>query len=166
MNRPDCEEWKDIRGYEGHYKVSNLGRVKSLAREDSIGRNLKERILKFSLDSEGYPYIILCKNGRVQGFNIHRLVAKAFIPNTENKPEINHKNGIKTDIKVENFEWCFRRENIAHAMTTGLTKTKLTESDVLQIKESNLSRKELAKIFLVSQTHVSDIRNNKRWKHL
>ena len=84
----DDEEWRDVVGYEGFYQVSNKGRVKSLHFKN-------EKILTATLNNVGYLLVTLCKNGTHKNVSIHSLVAKAFIPNPENKPEVNHKDGIK-----------------------------------------------------------------------
>lgn len=93
------EIWKDILGCEGLYQVSNFGRVKSF----KFG---KERILKPGTNKYGYLIVILCKNGKVKHFYVHRLVAEAFIPNPHNYPCVNHKDECKTNNNVNNLEWC------------------------------------------------------------
>ena len=98
------EIWKDITGYEGLYQVSNLGRVKSL-------KNDKEKILKPVISSKGYLFVNLCKQGKQKPTNIHRIVAKAFIPNPNNLPIINHKDEDKTNNCVNNLEWCTYQYN-------------------------------------------------------
>lgn len=97
------EQWKDIKGYEGLYQVSNLGRVKSFY-------NGKEQIMK-GAKRRGYPSVKLTKDKKEKWWTIHRLVAEAFIPNPDNLPMINHKNEIKTDNRVENLEWCTAKYN-------------------------------------------------------
>ena len=111
------EIWVDIEGYEGIYQVSNLGRVKSLER--SVRNNInggerivKERILKLWSDKGGYLLITLCDKNRVKHKErVHRLVAKAFIPNPDNLPQVNHKDECKTNNCVYNLEWCTNEYN-------------------------------------------------------
>ena len=92
------EQWRPIRGYEGLYVVSNLGRVRSIG-------YVEDRILKQCLN-KGYFIVTLSKCKKHTHFSVHRLVAEAFIPNPNNLPMINHRNEIKTDNRVENLEWC------------------------------------------------------------
>ena len=95
------EEWKPILGYEGYYEVSNLGRVRSLDRVVHNSRYgdmiIKSRFLKFGYNKKGYLGVHLCKGGTNNTLRVNRLVAMAFLPNPENKREVNHKNGIKDD---------------------------------------------------------------------
>lgn len=109
------EVWKDITGYEGLYQVSNLGRVKSLAREVFTGvymRQIPETIKISQKHSSGnYRSIVLSKEGKKTPRLIHRLVAEAFIPNPNNKPEIDHKDGDPTNNNSNNLRWATRKEN-------------------------------------------------------
>ena len=105
------EIWKDIKGYEGIYQVSNMGRVKSLDRLDNKGRRTHGRLLKVKHDGGGYCQVALSKNGSQKYCKIHRLVALHFIPNIENKPQINHKDENKENNAVDNLEWATSKEN-------------------------------------------------------
>ena len=121
------EIWKDIKGYEGLYQVSNLGRVKSLKREIKNQYNkyiIKEKIITSFDNGKGYLRLYLYKNGISKNYYIHRLVAEAFIPNPNNYMEINHKSGIKTENFVNNLEWCNRKQNMEHAYKNKLKINK------------------------------------------
>lgn len=114
------EEWRDIKGYEGMYQVSNLGQVKSLERwthfkNGKKPRLEKERILKLVTHHKGYFKAQLRKNDKMKAYFVHRLVAEAFIPNPEGKSQVNHKDGIKTNNKTTNLEWVTQSENLKHS---------------------------------------------------
>lgn len=116
------EIWKDITGYEGHYQVSNFGRIKSVARKIKYGEthapaNKPEMILKPKQKNSGYLFVSLCKNNNIKYSHIHRLVASAFIPNPENKPLVNHIDGNKQNNSIGNLEWVTPIENIMHYQT-------------------------------------------------
>ena len=102
------EEWKDIKGYEGLYQVSNLGTVKSKT----------GRIRKTTFTNSGYELVVLYNNCKSKGFTIHRLVAESFIPNPENKPQVNHIDEDKTNNMVSNLEWVTAKENVNHGTRT------------------------------------------------
>ena len=113
------EEWRDMLSYEGLYKISNYGRLKSLARQskntDKV-RFLKEKLLNVYESNQGYIKANLYNKNKVKRTeSIHRLIGIAFISNPENKKEINHKNGIRNDNRIENLEWCTRVENVIHS---------------------------------------------------
>ena len=108
------EIWKDINGYEGVYQVSNLGRVRSLDRfVNSVNgkRKVKGQIMNFTTRS-GYNVLILRKYNIKKSKQVHRLVAEAFIQNTNNKPFVNHKDFNRKNNNVENLEWVTQKENV------------------------------------------------------
>ena len=119
------EIWKDVIGFEGIYQVSSSGRVRSSYRRGSSKRYYISNefvLLKNIIHDNGYYFVTLRKNGVVQQCSVHRLVAETFIPNLYGYTDVNHKNGIKTDNRIENLEWCTRQQNICHAFKMGLNK--------------------------------------------
>lgn len=124
------EIWKDIEGYEGLYQVSNLGRIKSLGRTiEKIGpkgkvfyRTYPQKNLVCKKDTKGYYRTNLALNGINKTVKVHRIVAQAFIPNPENKSQVNHIDGNKENNNVSNLEWCNNQENQDHSWKTGLRK--------------------------------------------
>jgi len=168
------EIWKDIEGYDGSYKVSLYGVVKS---NNKFKDKTKFKILKSGLDKDGYLTIVLYKNKEKKNLKIHRLVAKAFIPNPENKPQVNHINGIKTDNRVENLEWCTPSENLTHAHTSGLKISvkgdkcggaKITEEQALEIRAIglNMSWSKISEIYGIGRSQIQSIRKRRKWKHI
>ncbi len=121
------EIWKPIPNYEGSYEVSNKGRIRSLN---------KGIILKPYVQNNGYYVIRLHKNGVCVGKTVHRIVASTFIDNPLSLPEVNHKDGIKTNNDVQNLEWCTREQNVAHALTLGTYgKRRWTEEQRREVAE-------------------------------
>ena len=114
------EEWKDIKGYEGIYQISNKGRVKSL----NYNRTGKEKIREGTVDNTGYKIISLSKNGKEKKYSIHRLVAQAFLPNPDNLPVVNHKDENKLNNNVENLEWCTHKYNCNYGTRNERTSKK------------------------------------------
>jgi hypothetical protein len=178
----DKEQWKDIDGYEGLYQVSNMGRVASYDRIRSDGVMYKGCIKNLTPSVKGYLCTSLYDyNGERKTFLVARLIALTFIPNPDNKPQVNHINGDKFDNRVENLEWCNNSENQIHAYSIGLNffpgevgelnrNSKLTEDDVKKIKEllsyKDLTHKEISEIFGVDQSTVSNINTGRTWKHI
>lgn len=116
------ETWKDIPGYEGYYQASNRGNIRSLHREIAqkshkhyYVRTMKGKIIQPRLQNSNYYIVWLSMYGKRHPILVHRLVAETFIENPDNSPCINHKNGVKTDNRIENLEWCSYSENIKHS---------------------------------------------------
>ena len=163
------ETWKDVPNFDGKYQINNKGDIRHKDRLDKYLKPAKNR--------KGYLTVGLWGNHKGNTFRVHRLVAQVFIPNPENKPQINHINGIKTDNRVENLEWVNNSENVRHADKLGLRRCvkgekhymcKLSETDIEAIRKSYIFRHPefgtvaLAKKYGVSQQHISNILNNRK----
>lgn len=169
---PDLEGeiWKDIEGYEAIYLVSNMGRVKRILHR----KNPTNTIINASLNATGYHKIALTLNGKGYCKILSRLVAVAFIPNPENKPQVNHLKG-KNDNRAESLEWNTSKENINHAWKTGLSTPRngilngssvLTEKEVLEIRESLLTPLEISLRYNIKREQIYKILKRERWKHI
>lgn len=151
------ETWKAIEGYEGAYEVSDLGRVRNIKRGG--------RIMSQS-NVHGYRAVNLSKDGKTRSISVHRLVAKAFIPNPDNKPQVNHIDGIKSNNVVNNLEWATPQENHIHACNTGLIpniggverSTFLIESR----KAKGWTQKDLAKAAGLTPMDIHSLESNVR----
>lgn len=169
------EIWKGIEGYEDYYEVSNLGRVKALDRvietkKTPKGQHRTERILGQQVGKYGYVRVTLCRDGICKAYLLHRIVAKAFIPNPEGKPEVNHINGAKDNNQVDNLEWVTPSENSAHAhnvLHIPYPKPygqKLNKEQVKAIRADTRSQAKIAKDYGVSPTTISHIKLGKYYK--
>lgn len=167
------EEWKGVVGHEDYYEVSNLGRL----------RNAKtKKIRKLFKNQLGYLVcsVSLGSRDNKPTWKIHRLVAKAFIANPENKPSVNHKKGIKTDNRAIELEWVTAKENTQHAVDNGLMKyfhgenhscSKLNDADIKFIRDNykpwdkELGARALSKRFNTVHSNIVAIVQGTKWKH-
>ena len=167
------EEWRDVKNYEGHYKVSNLGRIKGII-ISLKGILLEENLRAFS-KTKGYYTVPLYKNNIAKSYRINRLVAQAFIPNPYNLPQVNHKNLNKLDNQVENLEWCDQSYNMQHArinkiFSKPLGNRKINEIQAKEIKDlwktGKYTQDKIGKMYNLAGSTISYIVNNKRWKEI
>ena len=169
------------KGYEDYLLVSSEGRVRSVDRTiiRSNGRdyNHSGKLKKLIKIKSGYLQVGVTDTSKKlhKTLYVHRLVAETFIPNTENKPQVNHKDGNKLNNSVHNLEWATQNENMKHAYDSKLKyglsgennpTSKLREDDVRFIRESNLKNVELSKMFNVSKSNITSIIKRKVWKHI
>ena len=166
------EIWKPIAD-QPLFEVSNFGRIKYLEHRSPRGYRIKERICK---QSRNHGYLTVSSlQGSKFGALVHRQVAAAFLSNPDQRPEVNHKDGNKENNHISNLEWSTRSENAQHAHNTGLQEAvrgsdngqaKLTESDVVQIRNSSETQRVLATRFGVSQNQISKIKRRLLWRHV
>ncbi len=158
------EEWRDVVGWEGIYSVSNYGKVMN---------NKTAKLRKFRKEKLGYLSVDLWNNGYMKRLKIHRMVAQAFLPNTFDKPQVNHIDGNKENNVCYNLEWTTAKENSIHAYKTGLSKpmrgeqhgrSKLTKEQAMHIRYSPDKDYVLATLFSVSPRLVRKIKHNDIWK--
>ena len=163
---------KPINGWNNLYYITTNGEV--FSNHFSIMKPIKPRITQ-----NGYLRVALQQNGSRVDYNIHRLVAETYIHNQNNFPQINHKDGNKTNNSVDNLEWCTAKQNFQHAISAGLFKhvrgehhgqTPLTEDDVRFIREAVEMRlttqSALAKKYCINQSCISAIIRRKTWTHI
>lgn len=166
------EVWKPV-SVNNAYEISNKGRVRSLPGRFKKSKQPVE--IKGWISFHGYRKIELCNSGKRTVVSLHQLIARAFIPNPDNKPEVNHIDGNKLNNDILNLEWVTRAENAKHAGKTGLMRplhgvrnhfAKLTEDQVLLIRQSPLPTASLSSMYNVSRSTVNRIRNGYNWKKL
>lgn len=169
------EVWKDIKGFEGMYQVSNWGRVRSAERVvvtlKGITRLMKSKMLipinNGKSGEENYVFIRLRKDGKDHKRYIHRLVAEAFLPNPFNYPQVNHKDGNKRNNEVDNLEFSTASLNIQHAYDNGLIECKISDEDarficrVYKPRDSVYGQRPLAARFGVSHAAIYSIVHGK-----
>lgn len=152
------EVWKDIEDYEGLYQVSNLGRVKRVE---------SDRVLKKFKYTGGYLKVTLSKNGVKSNHKIHRLVAQAFIPNPDNKPQVNHIDEDKTNNRVDNLEWSTATENANHGTRTErMAKTRSIPILATNIKTGEVEEfygaRECGRQLGLNQGHITSVLKGRR----
>lgn len=161
------EIWTDIKEYEGLYQVSNVGRVKSFDTKDKLDRIRKGRVLKPRRNKTGYLQVTLCKNGKHKTHSLHRLVAESFIPNPENKPQVNHIDEDKTNNMVSNLEWSTSKENSNHGTRNErVSKTKNIPIIAINLKTGEstdfCSGKECARQLALDPAHITNVLKGRR----
>lgn len=167
--------WKPIKSWEGVYQISNTGVVKTMQNIVFGGHrkkqriNVKERLRTHSYIQDGYCVIHLCKRPIIKTCLVHRLVAMHFIPNPENKPEVNHLDGNKLNNNYLNLEWSTEKENVNHAAALGLRnngkikRDTIPEKIVLEIFNSECSLSVLAKKYSLPKLTIQSIKSGKRY---
>lgn len=163
----EIEEWRDVIGYEGHYQVSDQGRVKSLGRVVLRGPSqyvIKEKLLRPAM-SDGYPYVRLSKDGKSKGYRVHILVAAAFIGPRPHKHDVCHRDGKRDNPRLTNLRYGTRKENMGDAILHGTMagpnngNAKLTGQDVSDILNAYIAfEKELALKYGVSPGTIRSIK--------
>jgi hypothetical protein len=163
------EEWRKIKDFNGHYSVSSFGRV----RREVAGKSTKiGRFLKHRVRPDGYNEVHLSFKKKSKLIYVQRLVAVCFMGIKDKGYEINHKDGNKSNNRLENLEYVTRKDNIIHAIRNGLRNncSKLTKEEALEIRRLMLlgryKQQEVALMFKTTQSNVSRIVNRKHWKHL
>lgn len=169
------EVWKTIKGYEGLYKVSNLGRVKSLERTISPRNGkksyvIKQRILKQAPNNQGYLTVVLCKEGSCKTFKAHTIVASAFLGEKPNQKEVRHGAGGRLDNSVQNLSYGTHEDNEKDKIRDKTSNHKFSAEKILEIRqiyrERQLSTTQLSVLYAVDRACIYKIVNYKSYKHI
>lgn len=168
------EMWRDIKDYEGLYQVSNMGRILSLPKTHrAFSKPQKSIILSpgiFKKSGVEYLTVGLCKSSIRKTYKVHRLVAQAFIVNSERKPCINHKDSNPSNNKDWNLEWCTYSENAKHMHAQGrhIGRCMFSVSDIkyMRFLNNKVSRKELSEFFNASYSAVSNVINGHSYTNI
>ena len=176
------KNWKTIPNYS-LYQASEDGEIKTFNWKNTG----QTRIMKPAFDNCGYlRTMIKNDNGKFDTIKVHRIIAQTFIPNPENKPQVNHKNGIKSDNSIDNLEWSTVSENIRHSFDSGFhpsrkgennPSAKISEREVLEIRalyipskggkiKDRLTKSQIAEMYKVSVSLIKRIVTNQTWNHL
>lgn len=175
----ETEIWKNVLGYEQSYEVSNFGVIRTKARSIIIigkgngerPHNIKQKIKKERIAINGYVTVALVKDSVSYNTYVHRIIAQSFIPNPNNYRCVNHKNGIKTDNRIENLEWCDHSYNNLHALdnnlrTTRKNMTKHFINEVLSLKQVGLTNEKIAIQLNSSEARVHGIVSGATYKRM
>lgn len=182
-NNIEEEVWKDIPNYEGIYQASTLGNIRSIGFTQEINnqwgstsvRHKKGRVLKQHINTPGYYSVQVSKDRITKRIMTHRLVAITFIPNPENKREVNHKDSNKLNNRLDNLEWVTPKENNQHYILLGRKRTPLgmdthnavlTEEIVKEIYLSTLTPKKLSEKLNINKSTISSVKQGVNWRWL
>lgn len=163
------EKWKDIKGWEGLYKISTYGNILNIR---------SNNILSQRVNSSGYPHRLLCNKKFKKNYLLHRLVALHFIPNLCNKPQVNHKDGNKLNSHVSNLEWVTPSENCQHSHYNGLQipavgekahrskLSKIQALEIIKLSSCGFSGVYIANIYNVTPSTICALLKGRTWSHL
>lgn len=183
MRDEEKENWLPVKGYEDFYEVSDLGNIRTIERYITLPTHSylkKSKFLTQYEDGRGYLHVKLYNGkGKPKSVTSHRIVASTFIPNLQDKPQINHIDGNKLNNKLENLEWCTHEENMFHVRTMNQRRSsiegennissKLTKNQVLEIREKyskgGITMTKLGELYNTKYTNISSIINRKTWKY-
>ena len=177
------EIWRDVKGFEAYYSVSNLGRLKShervVQKSNGVNYTVREKIISGVLSkSIGYIVVTLRRGDKCLKTTLHSLVARAFVPNPKRKPQVNHIDGNKINNIANNLEWSTGMENTKHAIRLGLFNnkgnkngmSKLNKNQVLEIRKrydtGNVTHNKLSREYGVSVSTIGEITRREIWKHI